>query len=906
MELGDGVSDGIDSRQVGLRCDRCASPGSADAADGSRCGEPGCDGVLGVAAGADGVSATVALDEPAGAGATIPLDTDSSAVVDSVPDVTTLVGAPLEVMRMAREPGRTLGRFVLLEQVGAGGMGVVFRAWDSALAKHVAIKLLRPPPGEDPARAQAFVERFLREARTVAQLEHPNICRVLDVGRDGERYYLAMPLLDGEPLSELSLQPRALAAAMIKICRAIHHAHERGVIHRDIKSANVMIDREGEPFVMDFGIAKREDANSQLTQDGAIIGSPAFMAPEQASGGRADVQSDVYSLGATLYHGLCGELPFDSDNLLKTLTMVASAPLVPPSRRGRRPQEPALERVCLRAMSRKRRDRYASAEELAAALEAALAGQVAPRPTTGVRRRTRSGSRASRVTSGKHRSRAGRGAPANGNALWVAGGALALGLLLVGLLVFGGKGRPTATASSSPASSASSRESSSAVASSLASSASSLASSESPPASSAASASSASARLSGKLLIGELDAALARRQQPAADHAAVRQRLQSLAVELDAQAEEASTPALTLARARARLALFDYRAGLELLAELVDGRGETAAAARELRARALTWQVFDALMRYGFEPPAPIQEQLDGLRKRIARDLRVLTEGGDARPELEALIALAEQRRADVERLTAALIAGGGEPVGPAHELRGLVRSMGPDLTGEPNETRAQRVARLQGAVSDLDQALTLRPGAFYARVFRAHLIKRGPRWVVARKDVETALDMRPDFAVLHWFLGTIFHARAQVTRNMRTLQRAERSFNRGLTVDKASFTNLIGLAVLCASRRQHQRAFDLLTRALKINPSSYVAHLSRAKMSIELGRADAAHESLAQAKQARPQAHEPYYLESMVYYRQRKFREAAAAIKVCRERGFYPPHVQQAERLINQQLGQK
>jgi tetratricopeptide (TPR) repeat protein len=265
------------------------------------------------------------------------------------------------------------GRYELRELLGRGGMGAVYLASDSQLHRLVALKLPRLR-GEDHPEAR---ERFLREARAPAGLHHPNICPVYDAGEIDGALYLSMAYIEGEPLSRRIQRQGPLpvgeaAALAATAARAMQEAHDRGIVHRDLKPANVMVDRRGQPVVMDFGLAQRtaQAGEARLTQSGAVVGTPAYMAPEQAQGGDGGTVGpacDVYSLGVVLYEMLAGRLPFRAEGVGQLLAQVQRDP--PPRPSEFRPDlPPGLEAVCLRALAKKPAERFASMTDFAAAL----------------------------------------------------------------------------------------------------------------------------------------------------------------------------------------------------------------------------------------------------------------------------------------------------------------------------------------------------------------------------------------------------------------------------------------------------------------------------------------------------------------------------------------------------------
>ena len=281
--------------------------------------------------------------------------------------------------------GRILdGRYQLGSLLGAGGMARVYVATDRVLERQVAVKVLSPSDAQDPL----FVERFRREARAAARLSHPNIVAVFDSGSDADQPYLVMEYVPGQSLAQLlhrqgRLVPRRAVELAIQVCAALAAAHAQGLVHRDIKPANVLISPDAQVKVTDFGIVKASAATT-LTGTGTVLGTAAYLSPEQALGHPVDARSDLYGLGCVLYELVCGSPPFGSGTDRSPVAIatrhVRELP-EPPS--ARNPQvDPALEAVVLTTLAKDPAQRYQSAVELHHALERVLAGDAAPAQPT--------------------------------------------------------------------------------------------------------------------------------------------------------------------------------------------------------------------------------------------------------------------------------------------------------------------------------------------------------------------------------------------------------------------------------------------------------------------------------------------------------------------------------------------
>jgi tRNA A-37 threonylcarbamoyl transferase component Bud32 len=282
-----------------------------------------------------------------------------------------------------------MGDYELLGELAQGGMGVVYRARQRSLNRIVALKMILAGR----LTTTTALARFQAEAQATAELDHPHIVPIYEVGEHDGRPFFSMKLIGGGTFAD-SLQKtprppvRELVTVLVKVCRAIHFAHQRGILHRDLKPSNVLLDDAGEPFVADFGLVKRLGADETATATGALLGTPAYMAPEQAEGSSARITTlaDVYALGAILYEILTGRPPFRGETPLDTLRQVREAPVVPPAHLNPG-ADVNLTAVCLKCLEKDPVRRYASAEELADDLNRWLVGEpVRARPAGSITR----------------------------------------------------------------------------------------------------------------------------------------------------------------------------------------------------------------------------------------------------------------------------------------------------------------------------------------------------------------------------------------------------------------------------------------------------------------------------------------------------------------------------------------
>lgn len=264
------------------------------------------------------------------------------------------------------------GRYRIVKELGKGSMGVVYQAHDPQIDRPVALKVLRP----DRVGSEAFVQRFLKEAKAVGRLSHPNIVVVYDIGEDHGTVYISMEFLEGRPLSEL-LKARSLSLSQalkiaVQVSDGLDYAHSKGIVHRDIKPSNIIVQPDGRVKITDFGIARIQDPlATQQTQAGEILGTPAYMAPEQVLGQPVDGRADLFSLGVILYEMTAGQRPFTGESLMTMFRSITEdTPREPLELNPSLPGE--LSRVILKSLAKDPRNRFSDCRELSEALRRCL------------------------------------------------------------------------------------------------------------------------------------------------------------------------------------------------------------------------------------------------------------------------------------------------------------------------------------------------------------------------------------------------------------------------------------------------------------------------------------------------------------------------------------------------------
>ncbi len=273
----------------------------------------------------------------------------------------------------AMKTPETIGKYKVLDTLGQGAMGVVYKALDPDIDRHVAIKTIRFDMLTDAAGKDEIMRRFMREAQAVGKLEHPNIITIYEVGREEDLTYIVMQLAKGQSLKEIldagkSYQPSEIVKLVDRLCAALDYAHSQGVVHRDVKPANILIDEMGRPYLVDFGVARLE--MSTMTTAGSVMGTPSYMSPEQVMGKSVDARADIFSLGVILFELLTNRRPFEGEHITTVVYKIAHEE--PPSlSQVRNAGVQMFEPIIRKVLAKDPKDRYQTGRELSEALQKA-------------------------------------------------------------------------------------------------------------------------------------------------------------------------------------------------------------------------------------------------------------------------------------------------------------------------------------------------------------------------------------------------------------------------------------------------------------------------------------------------------------------------------------------------------
>ncbi len=748
---------------------------------------------------------------------------------------------PDDVRQAARDPANRFGKFVLLEALGRGGMGFVHRAWDTILHRPVALKFIREANVED-------TQRFQREAQLAARLNHPHIVPIHEIGERDGRPYLAMEFVDGVTLEDAALSIPDAVRVFAQVARAIDFAHRQGILHRDLKPGNVMIDGEGRPYVMDFGLARSLRSQSNLTLPGQLVGTPAYMSPEQATCDPAtlDARADVYSLGASLYGVLTGRPPHEGASPLDVIRRVVDEEPVPP-RRIERSIPIDLEAIVLRAMARDRSERHASAAELAEDLEGFLQG----RPIT---RRPPAGRRSGRRP--RRRVRSGRGGAI------AAGSAGALGaVLLVAWLAGRGPDAPPPPGPSPRTE---------------------------PPRQDEA-ALLARAKPSFDQATRALEEAVRDLYRPGADLEAMRERLADAVRDFGRALDVCPGYAEAFfGRARAHALRFEFDAAEADYGRAIE-RDPTYRSAYlergQLRLERHVEERLDLGWVWNDSVAARFASRLDAARADLLQATR-MGEGETTFPR--ALLAFAD---GDLQRAID-LCEEGLAAKETREELHLALADAIFFSTGLSAELSPRDRALYAAALEHYARASELRANDFASRIRKANVLLQLRRTEEATREVEAALSMRPDDVVGRWIEG-------RCREQAGDAEAALRSFERGLAIHPDSFLHRIGRATIRAQQGALQEALVDVERAIEANPGHYHGWYLRGSIRNLLRDPEGALADFDRSARLDPTFHSVWYNLGAVHANLGHVEEARVAFRRAIELGH--PDRARIERILEQ-----
>ena len=805
----------------------------------------------------------------------------SGDMVDLAEALTARSDVPAEVTGAAAQPRNLVGKYVLVSELGHGGMGTVLKAWDTSLRRFVAIKFLNGFGSEED------LQRFYREAQTAAAIQHPNIAAIFEVGESEGKPFIAMEYLDGKPLSGQKPGVRRACEIMRDAALALGEAHRRSIIHRDIKPSNILLDKTGRAAIVDFGLAKYTKDVGRLTASGTVVGTPCYMAPEQAKGlsKRLDRRTDVYQLGATLYELVTGQPPFRGNSAPEILRKVVEEDVVRPSQLGNVPRD--VETIILRALEKEPDRRYATAGQFAEDLERYLEG----RPISA--RRSSTVYRLSRFVV-RHRAAA------------VAAVALAI-LAIVGFgyllhrasvkkelagylrdarhfytlgewqkaLEHYSSAEPLAPGSKEivdrlaecrgrlerAAEEARTRESEARIRE-LETRKLEIARKRARP-----------AYDRGKAELEEATKDLYRR---GADLVMTRNRLVSAIAALsDSLTVWPDNPDALLARGRAHALRFEAEEAEKDFSRALELRPEFPAA-REARGKLLLQRYIDAKLHLGWIWDKTVSRPFASWKEQARADLID-----------EAFLAFAEDRLNDCLRHCDKRLMDRPE-LEEVHKLKGdaLLFGTGMSIHGRLNPLQQSLV---EEAVLAYDEALRLRPNYYEARMMRGYALLQEGEGARAIEDVQVALRLRPDDALAYWFMG----------QTATDPQDSFEWYDKGFKVRPDSFICRMNRASALGMLGRYREAQEELDRSIGMNPAHYYTFYLRGALRSKTGDMEGAYHDFRKTTKMNAGFQSGWFNLGATAYNTKRYREAVQAFEAALQTGH--PQREQILRLLQQ-----
>jgi serine/threonine-protein kinase len=783
--------------------------------------------------------------------------------------------SPEDLRQAACDPRNVFGKYVLLRELGRGGMGAVYKAWDTTLKRWVALKfLLLPGDAED-------LRRFRREAETAAALKHPHLAAIYEVGEVDGRPFIAMEYVDGQTLHGMKLPVRRACEVLRQVALAVDAAHAQSIVHRDLKPGNILLDAKGKPTVLDFGLAKSLKDAQRLTLSGTALGTPCYMSPEQAEGRRdVDARSDVYQLGAVLYELVTGRPPFRGETPQETLRRVVDEDVIPPSRVASVPGD--VETIVLRAMEKERGRRYPTARAFADDLGRYLEGRaIQARPVSTLARLRRAMRR---------------------HAAAVVAAAAILLLAAAGLAYLSQRARRAGQLDEHLREAAAAfQKGRTEEALQRYSSALEIdpdradvrrrldecrarirEASERARRTAAEKERADASRPAYEEGRAQLEEAFRDLYRQGADLVGMRTRLTS-AIDAFSRSIEAwpQNADAFYERGRARALRFDAEEADRDLARAVELRPGFAQARAE-RGRRLLERYVEARIHRGWEwderAAAPYAPWLAAAKKETADP---------------AFVAFAEGRLEECLRVCDARLREKREQE-EVWKLKGdaLWFGAGSMPDGNPSETQA---LMLRQAAEAYTEALRLRPNYYEARMMRGYIRKAQGNLPQALEDVSVGHALRPDDALACWFMGQAAGSPAQ----------ALEWYERGLRHRPDSFICRMNRAAALGQLGRLEESAEELERSMGLNPSHHYPFYLRGALRSRRGQMEEAYQDFLAVTARAPGFHSGWYNLGAAAYNTGRYREAIQAMERALSAG-HPERekIESALRAARQKLG--
>ncbi len=798
-------------------------------------------------------------------------------LLDPAEAKTVRADTPAEVSRAAEDPRNRIGKYILLRELGRGGMGVVYKAWDSSLKRWVAVKFLILPGSDED------LKRFQREAQTAASLKHPNIASIYEVGEADGKPYISMEYVEGQNLHGLKLGVRRACEIMHQVALALDFAHRHSIIHRDLKPGNILLDSDDKPTILDFGLAKSMKDAARLTISGMVVGTPSYMSPEQAEGltGQIGPRSDIYQLGAVLYELVTGRPPFRGESAAQILRRVVDEEAIPPSRLASVPAD--VETIVVRAMDKDPRRRYPSAKAFADDLERFLKGEsIVARPASTFTRAKRLLRRHKAIAAGAvallflafaggawlsqrasardahlRQGDAEYGQRQYQKALELYSRALELDRENADIKLKLEECRKQMRLASEKGAASEKGK----VAAEEAKVRAERATAEEK----ARAALRDAARPAYQRGQDELDEAVKDLYRHGTDLVKTRARLvTAIAAFTESLGKWPENPDALHSRGRARAFRFETDEADRDFARAIELRPDFAAARTE-RGKLLLQRYIEARFHLGWE-----------WSEEVARPFAKGKDQAKIVMADEAWVAFAEGKLEECLRLCDRRLKEKREQE-ELWKLKGdaLYFGAGSVIEGNLNEPQA---LMLRSAVEAYSEAIRLRPNYYEARMMRGYVYKQGGNAKLAMEDVRVAHALRPDDALACWFMGQAA-AGADPAKALEW-------YEQGLKINPDSFICRMNRAAMLGQLERYEEARSELDRSMGLNPAHYYPVYLRGALRSKTGDMEGAYEDFRKSTSMAPGFHSGWFNLGATAYNTRRWREAISAMERALQAG--------------------